>query len=161
MSDPERFGVVEFDKDGKAVSIEEKPAKPKSNYAVVGLYFYPKGVSKIAKTIRPSKRGELEITTLNDLYLKENVLRAELLGEGFTWFDTGTFESLLEASSMIRTIEKNKDSVICCPEIISYNNGWIDKDKLLERGNLLKKNSYGEYLLKQVEKDNSNEEIRN
>src|SRR5699024_3372068 len=113
-----------------------------------GLYFYPKGVSEKAKLITPSKRGELEITSLNDLYLQEKKLKAEILGEGFTWFDTGTFNSQLDASNMIRTIQNNKDKVICCPEQIAYYRGWITKEKLQERAELLKKNAYGKYLQK-------------
>ena len=161
VHDPERFGIMEIDKYNNVMSVEEKPSKPKSDYAITGLYFYPKGVSKFAKCVKPSLRGELEITSLNDMYLKKNKLKASILGEGYTWFDTGTFESLLEASSMIRTIEKNKDTVICCPEIIAYQNKWISLDKLVKRGNLLKKNTYGEYLLKISEKEVNNEEIRN
>ena len=161
VHDPERFGIMEIDEYGNVLSVEEKPINPKSDYAITGLYFYPKGVSKMAKCVKPSARGELEITTLNDMYLQEKKLKSSILGDGYTWFDTGTFESLLEASSMIRTIEKNKDMVICCPEAISYKNKWIDKEHLEIRGNLLKKNSYGKYLLKLCEKENYNEEVRN
>ena len=161
VKDPERFGVMEIDKYNNVISVEEKPLKPKSDYAITGLYFYPKGVSSIAKTVKPSARGELEITTLNDIYLQKKLLKSGILGDGYTWFDTGTFESLLDASNMIRTIENNKDTVICCPEIIAYNNGWINKEELLNRGNLLIKNSYGAYLIKEAEKDGNDEENRN
>ena len=147
VKDPERFGIMELDGD-KVISVEEKPKKPKSNYAITGLYFYPKGVSAEAKEIKPSERGELEITTLNDRYLQKGVLKAELLGEGFTWFDTGTFDSQLDAANMIRSIENNKDKVICCPEQIAYYKNWISKEKLQERANLLMKNTYGQYLQK-------------
>ena len=148
VKDPERFGIMELDENHNVISVEEKPEQPKSNYAITGLYFYPKGVSEKAKLIKPSKRGELEITSLNDLYLQEKKLKAEILGEGFTWFDTGTFDSQLDASNMIRTIQNNKDKIICCPEQIAYYRGWITKEKLQERAELLKKNAYGEYLQK-------------
>ena len=121
------------------------------NVAITVLYFYPKGVSKKTKKITPSARGELEITTLNDMYLKQNKLKAELLGEGFTWFDTGTFDSQLDAANMIKSIEANKDKVICCPEQIAYYKNWISKEKLQERADLLKKNAYGQYLQKVVD----------
>ena len=150
VKDPERFGIMELDCD-KVISVEEKPTKPKSNYAITGLYFYPKGVAKEAKEIKPSERGELEITTLNDRYLQNGILKAELLGEGFTWFDTGTFDSQLDAANMIRSIENNKDKVICCPEQIAYYKNWITKEKLQERADLLKKNSYGRYLQKIID----------
>lgn len=147
VKDPERFGIMELD-GNKVISVEEKPKEPKSNYAITGLYFYPKGVSEMAKNVKPSARGELEITTLNDMYLQEGNLKACILGEEFTWFDTGTFDSQLEASNMIKTIESNKDNVICCPEQIAYYKGWLSYEKLEERANLLKKNSYGQYLIK-------------
>ncbi|MBR2678373.1 MAG: glucose-1-phosphate thymidylyltransferase RfbA [Bacilli bacterium] len=150
VRDPERFGIMELD-GKKVISVEEKPKKPKSNYAITGLYFYPKGVAAKAKEVKPSARGELEITTLNDMYLQDGVLKAELLGEGFTWFDTGTFESQLDAANMIKTIESNKDKVICCPEQIAYYRGWLTKEELQARADLLKKNSYGQYLQKLVE----------
>lgn len=150
VKDPERFGIMELDENHNVISVEEKPEQPKSNYAITGLYFYPKGVSEKAKLIKPSKRGELEITSLNDLYLQEKKLKAEILGEGFTWFDTGTFDSQLDASNMIRTIQNNKDKVICCPEQIAYYRGWITKDELQERAELLKKNTYGKYLQKVI-----------
>lgn len=150
VRDPERFGIMELD-GNKVISVEEKPKKPKSNYAITGLYFYPKGVAKKAKEVKPSARGELEITTLNDMYLQEGILKAEILGEGFTWFDTGTFESQLDAANMIKTIESNKDKVICCPEQIAYYKNWISKEELQKRAELLKKNTYGEYLQKVVD----------
>ena len=151
VKDPERFGIMELDNNNNVLSVEEKPEHPKSNYAITGLYFYPKGVSKKAKEIKPSARGELEITTLNDMYLQENLLKAEILGDEFTWFDTGTFDSQLDAANMIKSIEKNKDKVICCPEQIAYYKNWITKEQLQERANLLKKNNYGQYLQKVVD----------
>ena len=152
VKDPERFGIMELDDNNNVLSVEEKPKNPKSNYAITGLYFYPKGVSEKAKQIKPSPRGELEITSLNDLYLQEKSLKAEILGEGFTWFDTGTFESQLDAANMIRTIENNIDKVICCPEKIAYKKNWITTAELQERADLLKKNSYGKYLQKVIDK---------
>lgn len=149
VKDPERFGIMEIDQSESGtyvISVEEKPEHPKSNYAITGLYFYPKGVSAKAKEIKPSARGELEITTLNDMYLKEDKLKGELLGEEFTWFDTGTFDSMIDAANMIRSIEKNKDKVICCPEQIAYYKNWITRDQLQDRAKLLRKNSYGKYL---------------
>ena len=154
VKDPERFGIMEIDESESGtyvLSVEEKPEHPKSNYAITGLYFYPKGVAEKAKVIKPSPRGELEITTLNDMYLQEGLLRAEILGEGFTWFDTGTFDSQLDAANMIKSIETNKDKVICCPEQIAYYKNWISKDQLQERAKLLQKNNYGKYLQKVVE----------
>ena len=151
VKDPERFGIMEIDEKHNVLSVEEKPKKPKSNYAITGLYFYPKGVSKMAKEVKPSDRGELEITTLNDMYLQDKKLKSCVLGDEFTWFDTGTFESQLEASNMIKTIQANKDNVICCPEQIAYYKGWLTKEKLEERANLLSKNSYGAYLKKVLE----------
>ncbi len=150
VKDPERFGIMELDADNNVLSVEEKPTHPKSNYAITGLYFYPKGIPAKARMVKPSARGELEITTLNDMYLQDGNLKAELLGEGFTWFDTGTFDSQLDAANMIRTIENNKDKVICCPEQIAYYRGWITKEQLEERAELLKKNSYGKYLKKVI-----------
>lgn len=153
VKDPERFGIMEFEEteDGiKVLSVEEKPKHPKSDYAITGLYFYPEGVSEMAKEVKPSDRGELEITTLNDMYLQNEDLRACLLGDGYTWFDTGTFDSLLDASNMIRTIEDNRDVIICSPEAIAYDNGWIDEYKLEERAKLLSKNSYGKRLAKKI-----------
>lgn len=151
VRDPERFGIMELDENRNVLSVEEKPAHPKSNYAITGLYFYPAGVAGKAKTIKPSARGELEITTLNDLYLQQGDLKAELLGDGFTWFDTGTFDSQVDAANMIRTIETNKDKIICCPEQIAYYRGWVTKEQLQARADLLKKNTYGQYLQKVIE----------
>ncbi len=156
VKDPERFGIMEIEESESGtnvLSVEEKPKHPKSDYAITGLYFYPKGVSKMAKKVKPSDRGELEITTLNDMYLKKGDLRACLLGEGYTWFDTGTFNSLIDAANMIRTIQNNRDRVICCPEYIGYNNGWINKEEFKKRAELMKKNSYGEFLNKFIIKD--------
>ena len=152
VKDPERFGIMEIDDNNNVLSVEEKPEHPKSDFAITGLYFYPSGVSKMASEVKPSKRGELEITTLNDMYLKKNTLKAELLGDGYTWFDTGTFDSLLDASNMIRSIQNNKDKVICCPEVIAYYNEWLNDEELKAREELLQKNSYGKYLKKVLEK---------
>ena len=146
VPDPERFGVVEFDENGVAVSIEEKPARPKSNYAVTGLYFYPSGVSKRAKQIRPSARGELEITTLNEMYLDDGLLDVQLLGRGFAWLDTGTVQSLLQAANFVETIQTRQGIVISAPEEIAYINGFIGKDKLMEAAELYGKSPYGEHL---------------
>jgi glucose-1-phosphate thymidylyltransferase len=146
VDDPERFGIVEFDKNGKAVSIEEKPAKPKSNYCVTGLYFYDNRVVEYAKNLKPSARGELEITDLNRIYLEENQLNVELLGQGFTWLDTGTHESLVEATNFVKTIEQHQHRKIACLEEIGYLNGWISKEDVLKVYELLKKNQYGQYL---------------
>lgn len=146
VNDPERFGIVEFDENGKAISIEEKPAKPKSNYAVTGLYFYPAGVSAMAKEVKPSARGELEITTLNDMYLKEDRLNVQLLGRGFAWLDTGTMDSLVEAADFVQMIEKRQGITISAPEEIAYINQWIDKEKLLESASRYGKSPYGAHL---------------
>ena len=146
VDDPERFGIVEFDKDGKAVSIEEKPEVPKSNYCVTGLYFYDNKVVEYAKSLTPSARGELEITDLNRIYLEENQLNVELLGQGFTWLDTGTHESLVEATNFVKTIEQHQHRKIACLEEIAYLNGWISKDEVLKVYEVLKKNEYGQYL---------------
>ena len=146
VDDPERFGIVEFDKNGKAVSIEEKPSKPKSNYCVTGLYFYDNRVVEYAKNLKPSARGELEITDLNRIYLEENQLNVELLGQGFTWLDTGTHESLVEATNFVKTIEQHQHRKIACLEEIAYLNGWISKDEVLKVYEVLKKNEYGQYL---------------
>ena len=146
VNDPERFGVVAFDELGQAVSIEEKPKEPKSNYAVTGLYFYPAGVSAMAKKVKPSARGELEITTLNELYLKETNLKVQLLGRGFAWLDTGTMDSLLEAAEFVQTIEHRQGVTISAPEEIAYINGWIDKGKLMESAQRYGKSPYGEHL---------------
>ena len=151
VNDPKRFGVVEFDKDGKVVSIEEKPKEPKSNYAVTGLYFYPKGVSKKAKEVKPSARGELEITTLNQMYLEEDTLDVILLGRGFTWLDTGTTDSLIEAASFVQLMQTHQGIVMSCLEEIAYKRGWITKEKVLETAKLLEKNAYGKHLKNVVE----------
>jgi glucose-1-phosphate thymidylyltransferase len=150
VKDPERYGVVEFDENFNALSIEEKPNEPKSNYAVVGLYFYPNDVVKKAKVVKPSDRGELEITSINAAYLNENRLKVELMGRGYAWLDTGTHESLLEASSFIQTIENRQSLKVACIEEIAYNKGYISKDKLLELAQPLKKNQYGKYLINLV-----------
>lgn len=147
VKDPERFGIVELDEAGNALSIEEKPAKPKSNYCVTGLYFYPKGVSEKAKKVKPSARGELEITSLNNLYLEERNLHVTTLGRGYSWLDTGTHESLIEASDYIRILEEHQGLKVCCPEEIAYKNGWISRETLVEQGELMKKNQYGRHLL--------------
>ena len=146
VKDPRAYGVVEIDEDGKAVSIEEKPAKPKSHYAVPGLYFYPNDVVDIAKKIKPSKRGELEITSVNEVYLKKKNLRVEKLGKGMTWFDTGTHDALLETASFVQTIEKRQGVQVCCPEEIAYNNKWISSNDLSELAEPLLKTEYGQYL---------------
>lgn len=148
VSDPERYGVAEFDKDGNCLSIEEKPQRPKSNYAVVGLYFYPNDVVSIAKSIKPSARGELEITSVNQEYLKRGQLRVQALQRGFAWLDTGTHESLSEASTFIEVIEKRQGLKVACLEEIAYNQGWISTEKLLESANVMAKNDYGKYLLR-------------
>ena len=147
VDDPERFGIVEFDPDGKAVSIEEKPEKPKSNYCVTGLYFYDNNVVKYAKQLTPSARGELEITDLNKIYLENGQLDVELLGQGFTWLDTGTHESLVEATNFVKTVETHQHRKIACLEEIAYLNHWITKDQLLKDIEPLKKNQYGQYLM--------------
>lgn len=147
VKDPERFGVVEFDQDQKAISIEEKPAKPKSHYAVTGLYFYPNDVVKQVKQVKPSHRGELEITTLNEMYLNQGNLHVEMLGRGFAWLDTGTHESLLEAAQFVETLEKRQGYKIACLEEIAYLQRWLTEDQLMVRGGLMSKNSYGQYLL--------------
>lgn len=147
VHDPERFGIVELDKDGNAISIEEKPKNPKSNYCVTGLYFYPKGVSEKAKQIKPSARGELEITSLNNLYLNDHNLHVTTLGRGYSWLDTGTHESLVEASDYIKILEDHQGLKVCCPEEIAYKNGWISNETLRAQGELMKKNQYGQHLL--------------
>lgn len=147
VNDPERFGVVEFDDNGVPTNIVEKPKEPKSNYAVTGLYFYPKGVSKIAKTIKPSPRGELEITDLNRVYLNNKQLHVEFLGRGCSWLDTGTHESLVDASVFVKTIEDKMGLKVSCPEEIAYKNGWLSKERLIEIGNSMSKNQYGQHLL--------------
>ncbi len=147
VRDPERFGVVDFDKTGKALSIEEKPGNPKSNYAVTGLYFYDNKVVEYAKNLKPSPRGELEITDLNNLYLQDNELNVELLGRGFAWLDTGTHEALMQASHYIETIENNQGVKVACVEEVAYNMGYIDKEQLVKLAQPLVKNGYGQYLL--------------
>lgn len=146
VPDPERFGVVEFDENGKALSIEEKPANPKSNYAVTGLYFYPSDVSSRANQIKPSARGELEITTLNDMYLADSLLDVQLLGRGFAWLDTGTMDSLLQAANFVETIQSRQGIVISAPEEIAYINGFIDKERLMKSAEAYGKSPYGEHL---------------
>ena len=155
VHDPQRFGIMEINESESGtyvVSVEEKPKEPKSDYAITGLYFYPKGVSEMAKKVKPSARGELEITTLNDLYLKEKKLRAELLGEGFTWFDTGTFDSMMEASTMIQLVQRNSGKIIASPDLIAYEHKFITKEKLKDTAEVMKKNSYGQYLGKYIKK---------
>ncbi|MCA7615314.1 glucose-1-phosphate thymidylyltransferase RfbA [Escherichia coli] len=151
VMDPERFGVVEFDRNFKALSIEEKPANPKSNWAVTGLYFYDNNVIDIAKSIKSSKRGELEITAVNEVYLKKNILTVELLGRGFAWLDTGTHDSLIEAGSFVETVQKRQGMMVACPEEIAWRNGWLSNEKLYELSQNLIKNQYGIYLLKLLE----------
>ena len=147
VDDPERFGIVEFDKNGKAISIEEKPEHPKSNYCVTGLYFYDNRVVEYAKNLKPSARGELEITDLNRIYLEKGDLNVELLGQGFTWLDTGTHESLVEATNFVKTVETHQHRKIACLEEIAYLNGWITKEDVLAVYEVLKKNQYGQYLM--------------
>lgn len=150
VNDPERYGVAEFDKAGNVLSIEEKPAQPKSNYAVVGLYFYPNKVVEVAKNIKPSARGELEITTVNQEFLKDGELKVQLLGRGFAWLDTGTHDSLSEASTFVEVIEKRQGLKVACLEEIAYRKGWINDDKLRELAQPMIKNQYGQYLLKLI-----------
>lgn len=151
VMDPERFGVVEFDESNRAVSLEEKPSEPKSNWAVTGLYFYDKNVVEMAKKVKPSTRGELEITTLNEMYLELGNLHVEKLGRGFAWLDTGTHESLLEASQFIHTIEQRQGFKVACLEEIAYRNGWLTKEEVLSQAKILSKTQYGEYLRMLVE----------
>ena len=146
VDDPERFGIVEFDENGKAISIEEKPEKPKSNYCVTGLYFYDKNVVEYAKNLKPSPRGELEITDLNRIYLEKGDLEVTLLGQGFTWLDTGTHESLVDATNFVKTVETHQHRKIACLEEIAYRNGWIGREELQKAADLYKKNQYGAYL---------------
>lgn len=151
VSDPERYGIVEFDAEGNAVSLEEKPEKPKSNYAVTGLYFYDGSVVEKAKTLKPSVRGELEITDLNKLYLQEGTLHVETMGRGYAWLDTGTHESLLQAASYVETVQERQGLKICCPEEIAYQLGYIDREQLIHLAEPLLKNEYGQYLIKILE----------
>ena len=146
VNDPERFGIVEFDENGRVLSVEEKPVHPKSNYCITGLYFYPKGVSKMAHEVKPSARGELEITTLNEMYLNEGRLGVELLGRGFAWLDTGTMDSLVEAADFVQMVEKRQNIKISAPEEIAYKYGWITKEELLESAEKYGKSPYGEHL---------------
>jgi len=148
--DPERFGVVDFDAEYNALSIEEKPKNPKSNWAVTGLYFYDNSVIEIAKNIKPSERGELEITAVNEEYLKQSKLQVELLGRGFAWLDTGTHDSLIEAGSFVETVQKRQGMMVACPEEIAWRNGWLTDEELIVRGEKFNKNSYGQYLLKLI-----------
>ena len=157
VNDPERYGVAEFDKEGNCLSIEEKPSKPKSNYAVVGLYFYPNKVVDIAKNIKPSARGELEITTVNQEFLKDGDLKVQTLGRGFAWLDTGTHDSLAEASTFVEVIEKRQGLKVACLEGIAYRNGWISEERMREIAQPMLKNQYGQYLLKVI--DEMKEEI--
>jgi glucose-1-phosphate thymidylyltransferase len=152
VNDPERYGVAEFDANGNVVSIEEKPLIPKSNHAVVGLYFYPNEVIQIAKSIKPSERGELEITTVNEVFLADGKLKVELMGRGFAWLDTGTHDSLIEASTFIQTIEKRQGLKVACLEEIAFDRGFISKEKVLELAQPLSKTGYGQYLIKKVSK---------
>lgn len=154
VNDPERFGVVEFDGEGRAISIEEKPRIPKSNYAVTGLYFYDNNIVEISKSIEPSARGELEITDVNKVYLESNNLQVEILGRGFSWLDSGTHESLLEASQFIETIEKRQSLKVACLEEISFNKGYITREQLIDLAQPMKKNQYGQYLLRVAQQNN-------
>ncbi len=151
VRDPERFGIVEFDKESNVVSVEEKPANPKSNYAITGLYFYPKGVSAMAKEVKPSARGELEITDLNRMYLENDDLKVQILGRGFAWLDTGTMESLMEAASFVQTVQNRQDVVISAPEEIAYYEKWITKEQLMETAAAYGKSPYGEHLKRVAE----------
>ena len=151
VNDPERFGIVEFDADGKVLSVEEKPKNPKSNYCITGLYFYPSGVSAMAHEVKPSARGELEITTLNDMYLKKGNLNAKVMGRGFAWLDTGTMDSLIDAANFVQLIEKRQSIKIAALEEIAYNKGWIDKDTLLTSAERYGKSPYGEHLKRVAE----------
>lgn len=147
VKDPERYGVVDLNEEGKALSIEEKPKNPKSNYAVTGLYFYPKGVSELAKQVKKSARGEYEITDLNNMYLNANNLHVTTLGRGYSWLDTGTHESLADASLYIKSLEEHQGLKVCCPEEVAYVNGWISKDQLIKMGEAMSKNQYGQHIL--------------
>ena len=148
VKDPERFGIMEVDKNNNVLSVEEKPKIPKSNFAITGLYFYPREVAKKARLVKESPRGELEITSLNDMYLQEKRLKAVLMGGGYTWFDTGTFESQMDAAQFIRSTQNNKGKIICCPEQIGYDRGWVNRDNMQNSADMMCKNSYGQYLQK-------------
>lgn len=152
VKDPERFGIMELDKNNNVLSVEEKPKIPKSNFAITGLYFYPREVAKKARLVKESPRGELEITSLNDMYLQEKRLKAVLMGGGYTWFDTGTFESQMDAAQFIRSTQNNKGKIICCPEQIGYDRGWVNRDNMQKSADMMKKNSYGQYLYKVLTK---------
>jgi len=155
VHDPERFGIAEIDENDKIISIEEKPANPKSDQAIVGLYYYPKGVSEKAKEVVPSKRGEYEITSLNDLYLKEDKLKVQKLEYGCNWYDAGLFDSMNDVSNHVRAIENNTDSIVCCPEEIAFKNGWLSEEELAKSAELMSKNSYGKYLKKVLMRNNT------
>lgn len=152
VRDPQRFGIMEIDENNNVLSVEEKPEEPKSDFAITGLYFYPKGVAEKAKQVKPSARGELEITTLNDMYLQEGNLRAELLGGGFTWFDTGTRKSMRDAADLIESVQENQGRLVGSPETIAYDNGWISEEQILAAGELMKKTEYGQFLTNYVAK---------
>lgn len=156
VKDPERFGIMELDDNNNVISVEEKPSNPKSDYAITGLYFYDNTVVDRAKDVKKSARGEYEITDLNDMYLKDSKLKAELLGEGYMWFDTGLTDSLLDASTTIKTLQNQRASIISCPEQIAYKQGWLSDEELLERAELMKKNEYGKYLRKTYDKHKRN-----
>lgn len=160
VDDPERFGIVEFDENGKVLSVEEKPEKPKSKYAITGLYFYDNSVIEKAKLLKPSARGELEITDLNRLFLEEDRLEVVTLNTGYGWFDTGTFESLNKASDFVGIVQENQNVTICCPEEIGYKNGWLAKEKLLEQAELMKKNTYGQHLFAVSEEEVSKPKLK-
>lgn len=151
VKDPERFGIVEFDKNKKVLSVEEKPKKPKSNYCITGLYFYPNGVPQMAKNVAPSARGELEITTLNEMYLNQGKLKVQILGRGFAWLDTGTMDSLMEAATFVQTVQNRQGVVISAPEEIAYHEKWISKEKLIESAEMYGKSPYGEHLMSVAE----------
>ena len=152
VTDPQRFGIMELDENNNVISVEEKPEKPKSEFAITGLYFYPRGVAEKAKRVKPSARGELDITTLSDMYLQEGNLTAELLDSGFNWFDTGTFDSMVDAIKFVQDKQKREDTIIACPQVIAYDHGWIDEETILTAGELMKKNNYGKYLINHVQK---------
>lgn len=160
VDDPERFGIVEFDDNGKVLSVEEKPEHPKSQYAITGLYFYDNSVIEKAKLLKPSARGELEITDLNRLFLEEDRLEVVTLNTGYGWFDTGTFKSLNKASDFVGIVQENQNTTICCPEEIGYKNGWLSKEKLLEQAELMKKNTYGQHLFAVSEEEVSKQNIK-